>query len=116
LNEWNATAAPRTPSPYFTTTEHQHNKSPSYNLSSPIPKSNGATHYFGASPTTHLSYETFASSSASNLSIRSFPSSSSTTIKTRRSSDTTTNTTSNKVYILVDSLYRNNVKLIAIHR
>ncbi|GAA5803685.1 hypothetical protein HPULCUR_009168 [Helicostylum pulchrum] len=37
------------------------------NLSSPIPKS-----YFTPSPTTHLSYETFASSS-SNLSIRSFP-------------------------------------------
>lgn len=64
-------------------------------LSSPTPKSASSTsssnYFLGPSPTTHLSYETFASTSASNLSIRSFP-----TVRRRASSN---DTTSNKVYI-----------------
>lgn len=78
------------------------------NLSSPTPKSSLGNSYFGASPTTHLSYETFASSSASNLSIRSFPASAAgggggNNLNARRSSDSNsvaTNVTSNKVYIV----------------
>lgn len=65
--------------------------------------------YFGPSPTTHLSYETFASSSASNLSIKSFPSNS---IISRSSiHDTLSSTTSNKV-LYIQCIFLLNYKSI----